>query len=238
MSMTFSNGRSLKLALLAGAMTLAGATGAAAQDVSVSTSIDYVTEYVFRGVSFENEAVQPGVEVALGDFSAGVWASTGLGSDSLADTDEVDFYAGYGFALSDLVSGSVGATWYHFPDGGDTFEGYVGLAFDTFLAPSITAYYDIELEAFTLEGGIGHSIATGENSTFDLGAVGGLVTADGGGDYEWLTLSASLGYSFTDDVGVYVGANYSLNTESLLDFDDITPDSNLFWFGTGISAGF
>ena len=122
-------------------------------DVSVSVSIDYVTEYVFRGVSFEDEAIQPGIELGFGDFTIGTWASAGLGSDSLADTDEIDFYAGYSWDLSDMVSASVGATWYHFPDGTDTYEGYVCLGFDTALAPSLTAYYDVELEALTLEGG-------------------------------------------------------------------------------------
>ena len=108
----------MKKIFLGTATLLAAATtpmAAQAQDVSVSTSIDYVTEYVFRGISLESEAIQPGVEVSLGDFSAGVWASTGLGSDSQADTDEVDFYAGYSFGLTELVSASVGGTWYHYP---------------------------------------------------------------------------------------------------------------------------
>ena len=116
-----------------------------AQDISVSTSIDYVSEYVFRGVSFESEAIQPGVELGFGNFSAGVWLSTGVGSDSLADTDEIDFYGSYGFDVSDNVSASVGGTWYQFPDGQDTFEANLGLALDSTLSPSVTGYYDLSL---------------------------------------------------------------------------------------------
>lgn len=226
---------------VAGASLLA-ATPALAQDagsgVTVSVTTDYVSEYVFRGVSFEAEAIQPGIEFGFGDFAIGAWASTGLGSDSLADTDEIDFYAGYGFALSDVVSASVGATWYHFPDGGDTFEGYFGLGFDTALAPTLTAYYDVELEALTLEGGVSHSVPTGDKTSFDLGLTGGLVVVDGAGDYEWATASAALSYGFTDDVSVYAGANYSLNSDNVLDFTDPTPDSSLLWFGMGVAAGF
>lgn len=219
--------------------TLASGTAFAQDsDVSVSMSIDYVSEYVFRGVSFEGEAIQPGVEFGFGDLAVGVWASAGLGSDSLADTDEIDFYAGYSFALSDAVSASVGATWYHFPDGTDTYEGYVGLGFDAPLAPSLTAYYDVELEALTLEGGIGHSFATGDKSSFDLGLVAGAVAVDGPGDYEWATASAAMSYAFNDVGSVYAGINYTLNSESVLDFDDPTPDANLFWAGVGIAAGF
>jgi len=235
--------------LLLGTATLLAATtapmAAQAQDVSVSTSIDYVTEYVFRGVTLESEAIQPGVEVGLGDFSAGVWISTGLGSDSLADTDEVDFYAGYSFGLSELVSASVGGTWYHYPDGQDTFEANLGVSFDTLLSPSATAYYDFTLEAFTFEGGVGHSLPVSEKTSLDLGLTAGLVTAENDVSWEYATASAALGYGFTDDVSAYVGANYTLSSsddEGLgLDADEIfqgNPQSDLLWFGIGVAAGF
>ncbi|MEL6687458.1 MAG: TorF family putative porin [Pseudomonadota bacterium] len=234
--------KSIRLGASCAVLTSLMAAPAFAQDVepTFSMSIDYVSEYVFRGTSFEAEAIQPGVELGLGNFAAGVWASTGLGSDSLADTDEIDFYVGYGFDLSDMVSASVGATWYHFPDGGDTYEGYIGLGFDAPLAPAITAYYDIELEALTLEGSVGHSIAMPDNdaTTFDLGLVGGLVTADGGGDYEWVTASAAISHAVNDIGSFYIGLNYTLNSEDVLDFNDPTPDDNLLWAGVGIASSF
>ena len=225
-------------ALIAALMT---PFAAQAQDISVSTSIDYVSEYVFRGVSFESEAIQPGVEVGLGNFSAGIWASTGIGSDSLADTDEIDFYASYGFDVSDAVSASVGATLYNFPDASDSFEVNGGVALNTVLSPSVTAYYDFDLEAFTLEGGLGHSLPVGPKSSLDLGVTAGLVDAPDGGSYEYGLASASLGYGFTDDVSAYVGANYSISSEDTLDFDPTLgagTDDNLFWVGVGVAAGF
>ena len=238
----------MKKLLLGSATLLIAATAAMpvqAQDVSVSTSIDYVTEYVFRGVTLESAAIQPGVEVALGDFSAGVWTSTGLGSKSLADTDEVDFYAGYSFGLSEALSASVGGTWYHYPDAQDTFEASAGLSLDTTLSPSVTAYYDFTLEGFTLEGGISHSLPVGENVSLDLGLTAGLVTAENDVGWEYANASAAFGYSFTDDVSAYVGANYTASSsddEGLgLDFDKIIqgrPQSDLLWFGVGVAAGF
>ncbi len=158
----------MKNLLLASATLLAASVTplvAQAQDISVSTSIDYVSEYVFRGVTLESEAIQPGVEVAIGDFSAGVWTSTGLGSNSLADTDEVDFYAGYSFGLSEGLTASAGGTWFHYPDAQDTFEASLGLALDSVLSPSVTAYYDFTLEGFTLEGGVSHSLPVGEKTS-------------------------------------------------------------------------
>lgn len=135
---------------------------AQAQDISVSTSVDLVSEYVFRGTSLAEAAVQPGVEVAVGDFTAGAWFSTGFGETSIAAGDEVDLYASYSLALIDGVSTDIGITYYHYPQGGGLFEtdnGNAGsyeifgsLGFDTVLAPSVTAYYDFTLENFTLEG--------------------------------------------------------------------------------------
>jgi len=52
-----------------------------AQDsgISVSTGVDYVSQYVFRGVSFADDAIQPYAELSYGDFTVGGWFSTGVG---------------------------------------------------------------------------------------------------------------------------------------------------------------
>lgn len=244
--------------LLLGSAALLAATAApmAAQagDVSVSTSIDYVSDYVFRGVSLAEQAVQPGVEVSVGDFTVGGWFSTAVGEASILALDEFDLYASYGFALSDTISASVGATYYHYPQGGDffatdgggagTYEVSAGLEFDTMLAPAVTAYYDFTLEAFTVEGGIGHSVATSDKSSLDLGLTAGLVSGD---DLSWEygTASASLGYAFTDAVSTYVGANYTLSSSDdeglglgYLDLLSGQGKSDLFWAGVGVAAGF
>jgi len=111
---------------------------------------------------------------------------------------------------------------------------------DVPLAPSVAAYYDFTLEAFTLEGGVGHSVALGEAQSLDLGLTVGLVDGDGF-SYEYGQASAAVSHAFTDDVAAYIGANYALNSEDVLDFDSILngdPKGSMFWLGTGISAGF
>lgn len=223
-----------------------------AGDVTVDVSVDYVSEYVFRGVSFANTAVQPAISVSKGGFTLGAWASTGLGETSAIAGDEIDIYGSYGWDVNDTVSASVGATVYHFPQSGDlfdfdsdtlgsTFEVSAGLGFNTVLSPAITAYYDLTLEAFTLEGSLSHSYPLAESVSLDFGLTGGFVTADGPGDYQWGTGSASLSYSFNDSSSVYAGANYTLNSDDLLDFptaNDITPTDNLFWAGVGVATSF
>lgn len=246
-----------KLLLGSAALLAASAAPMAAHagEVSVSTSIDYVSDYVFRGVSLAEQAIQPGVEVSVGDFTLGGWYSTGIGEASILALDEFDLYASYGLALSDTMSLSIGATYYHYPQGGDffetkdggagTYEVSAGLSFDTVLAPSVTAYYDFTLKGFTLEGAVGHSVATSDKTSLDLGLTAGLVTSDVLGDWEYGTASAAIGYAFTDDVSTYLGANYTLsssNDEGLglgyLDALSGNGKSDLLWAGVGVAAGF
>jgi len=175
----------MKKLLLGTASLMAAVTAAMpaqAGDVSVSTSIDYVSEYVFRGVSFARGAVQPGISISKDNFTVGVWTSAAIGEASVVAGDEIDVYASYGFNVSDTISASVGATIYHFPDvpgslfdfgGASTLEFNGGLSFNTPLSPSVTAYYDVDLEAFTLEGGVSHSVPVAEKTNLNLGLTAG-----------------------------------------------------------------
>ncbi len=223
---------------------------ASAQDVSVSTGVDIVTDYVFRGVSLADTAIQPYAEATVGSLTFGAWASTGFGNTSIAAGDEIDLYASYNFGLSDTVSVDAGITYYHYPQGGSLFETEGGGAgtyevslatsFDMPLAPSVAAYYDLTLEAFTLEGGIGHSIPMNDKTSLDLGATVGLVDGDGF-SYEYAGASAAVGYALSDNTSAYVGANLALNSEDALNFRkslEGNPKDSLVWFGAGISAGF
>ena len=130
-----------------------------------------------RGVTLAGEAFQPGAEVSVGNFTAGVWASVAVGEESVFFGDEIDLYAGYAFDVSETISADVGVTLYHYPQAGGLFdigandagtiEIYGGLSLDALLAPSITAYYDFNFEAFTLEGGVEYSAPIGEKTSFD-----------------------------------------------------------------------
>ena len=127
-----------KIALLPFALPLiilgASTYAFAGDDVSVSVSTDYVSKYVFRGVALAGGAFQPGAEVSVGNFTAGVWASVASGEESIVFADEVDFYAGYSFPLSETISADVGATLYHYPQAGGVFDIGVTKA-GTWLAP-------------------------------------------------------------------------------------------------------
>lgn len=249
------------LALLSASCLFAPAAMAAdigGNEVTVSIGTYYVTEYVFRGVSLADDAIQPYAEVGVGNFSLGIWASTGIGENSELAGDEIDLYASYGFDVSETVSGSVGITYYHYPQGGSLFgtdgggtgsyEVNAGLGLDTVLSPSVTAYYDFTFESFTLEGGVGHSVALGDKSSLDLGLTAGLVDVDGG-DYQYGNASAGVSYAITDDAALSLTGNYTVNSEDdVLGFSGgtlptgdrfaFTDKDNLFWAGIGLSTSF
>jgi len=220
---------------------------------TVSASVDYVSEYVFRGVSFANTAIQPGLSVSKGNLTVGVWASTGLGQSSAAAGDEIDIYGSYSWSLSDKVSVSAGATLYHFPQSGglfnldsqelgSTIEGSFGVSFNTALSPNVTAYYDATLDAFTLIGNVSKSVPVADKTSLSLGLTAGLVEAGNGAtDYQWGTANAKLSYNVTNKSSLYLQGNFTLNSENFLDFptaNDMIPSDNLFWGGVGLSTTF
>lgn len=253
--------KTLLKALLGGSIFAASAFAGTAHavdingtEVSVGIGADYVSQYVFRGISFADDSLQPYVEAGIGNFTLGLWANAPLGDNADDGTDEIDLYASYGFGLADGVSASVGITYYHFPETGDffetdggtagTYEVNAGVSFDeTLLSPFATAYYDFTLESFTLEGGIGYGLDTGERSQLNAGLTAGFVETDGGTDYEYATLGAGYSFSLTDDAALTASVNYTINSESQLNFEDIIradrlADAQLLWFGIGLSAGF
>ncbi len=226
------------VAALAAASALHAST-VSAEEVGISTTVDYVSKYVFRGVQLAEGAIQPGVEVSYGGLYGGVWHSAPLTEEDFYG-DETDWYVGYGFALSDTIAADVGVTRYDYDGGGsDTTEVFAGASFDTALSPSAYVYYDIDLEAVTLEGSLGHSIAVSETTSIDLSGAIGLVDADSF-DYEYGSVGASYNVALSEQVAGYVGVSYATNSS---DGNFFTVDNGVVediedsgaWFSIGIS---
>jgi uncharacterized protein (TIGR02001 family) len=144
----------LLLCLFASALGLRGAE--AAPSYSVTVDFPYASKYVFRGVQYAKESLQPSVELASGNFYAGVWTNQPI-TDNL--DNEIDFYAGYGLPLSDTVKLDFGATVYYYPEAdtsvydSNTFEGYIGLTGSVSgYSPGVYAYYDTSAEGLYAAG--------------------------------------------------------------------------------------
>lgn len=226
---------------------------------AITISADYVTDFVFRGVTRQGEAIQPAIEAKYGDFRLGAWSSIASGDESEAFADEINFYAGYGWDLGDLIGGEIGAIVYHYPQSGEpwdigadeasTIEVYGALDFDTILSPSLAGYYDVQLETVTAELSIAQPLFTIKPVTLELSAAGGGVEASGslGLDYYYGKTSATLYLDVTEKASIYARANYGYSSEDTfldtsfnLDDPDTLgdPKNNGAWFLVGVSSTF
>ncbi|MXP10543.1 TorF family putative porin [Pseudoblastomonas halimionae] len=106
-----------------------------ASDLTISGSVDLVSDYRFRGVSFSDEdpAIQGSINLEHSSgFYIGTWASS-LEDSGLYGSIEVDLYAGYATEIAPGTGLDIGLLYYAYPNGdsafGDAeyFEPYVSL---------------------------------------------------------------------------------------------------------------
>lgn len=213
------------------AAILAGASVASAQELSVSAAVSYESDYIFRGVRLADEFVAPSVDISYGDFYAGVWAALPWDSE---DETEVDYYAGYGFGVSETVSADVGVTYYTYPDSENTVEIYGGLSFEAPLSPAVYAFYDFDLEALTLEVSGGHSVEVSETTAVDVSAYLGYVDAEGGFDYFYYGAGVAYVVTLAENASWNVGVNW-YGADNAMEADG---SKSKFTLSTSFSAGF
>src|SRR5262245_28439477 len=105
--------------VLGAALAAALAVPAQAGDnqLALSATTAFTTDYIFRGVSnsHRNPAVQPEFDATYGMFYAGIWGSN---TNASPDNVEIDYYAGitpkWGIATFDIA-----ALYYTFPGATD-----------------------------------------------------------------------------------------------------------------------
>lgn len=221
-------------ALLAGA-TIHADDAAPASSYSVTVDFPYTTKYVFRGIAYADDALQPSVKLTAGDFYAGVWMSAPLDKGFEL---EIDYYAGYGVKLNDRWSLDVGATLYSYPGlngaGVDktTFEPYAG--FNGTIGGVTTAtyfYYDTTLDVFTAQETIGYSIPVDEKTSVNFSATIGHADPDSGSGYTYYGAGFTVPYKLSDKATVTLGAQYA--THNLDGVED-----NHLWGTLGVTYVF
>jgi uncharacterized protein (TIGR02001 family) len=225
------------------AASVAGASIAAAEELSISATVGWESDYIFRGVQLAEEYFSSAVDLSYGGFYAGAWAA--LPVDSVYG-NEVDLYAGYGFGLSETVSADVGFTYYTYPDAQDdffdsdvnTFEIYAGLSFEAPFSPAVYAFYDFDLEAFTLELSGGHSVELSEQGSVDLSLYLGWVDPDGGSSYLYYGAGVAYGYAFTENASLSIFLNWYGCEEDYMGDMGSMDKSNKLTYGISFTAGF
>ncbi len=183
----------------------------------VTLDFTYVTKYTFRGVQLAESSLQPSVEVAVGDFTAGFWTNQPLTSNI---DNELGFYGSYGFALSDSWSLDTGVWVYYYPEldsslGLDrtTWEPYIGLTGDVGgFSPGVYLYYDFTLKTFTYEGQLGYSVPLEPvGASLDFSASLGRVDPDAGSGYTYYSLGVAVPFTLSESATLTLGVNYTRN---------------------------
>jgi len=215
-------------ALTAGVSAQAAEAAQAAKSsaLSVTADISYVSHYVFRGVLVADDSVQPSIEATYGDFYAGVWNSNDINSDG---GNETDLYIGYGYKVSESIKLDVGVTRYLYEgqSSDDTTEFYIGANVDTFLKPSVYAYYDDEdsnAGVATYTASIGHSFALDViGSSLDVSALVGFVNAYDSQEYLYGVLGAAIPYKLSENATLTVGVDYVVNDDNYFGAAGVEP---------------
>lgn len=166
--------------------------------LSWGADLGLYTAYVWRGLSLTNRPVaQPDLWFSLpvggnGSFTVGGWGNVELGkyddpADHISegggvagpDLTEFDWYGEFGTTFGN-ASVTLGVTGYIYPNDfgltsdNNTIELYAQLGLGTILAPSISAYYDVDkIKGLYLEGSISHDIPVSPSFTLTLGALAG-----------------------------------------------------------------
>ncbi|MFP4473642.1 MAG: hypothetical protein ACLFPX_07265 [Candidatus Omnitrophota bacterium] len=223
-------------------------------DVSVSATMDYYSKYVWRGMLLDDDNVlQPGLEVSVGGLTAGFWASWDIESEDGLNSDEVDGYLDYTFDLGalgnglEMVSMSVGHTWYTFPEADlNAQEYYAGLSFDTFLSPSVTWYHDYSDEGSGgadgdyIIGSVGYSVPLSEEYGISLDLAEEVGYNDGyfiAGEGGYSLSSVGLSLPLKEGLDMGLTAAYSVPFGDLEDDDDGNHD-NEFYYGVSLAFSF
>jgi uncharacterized protein (TIGR02001 family) len=214
------------------------------QDLSISSDITYTSEYVFRGLELADESFQPTVELAYGDFYAGIWANQAFASDP--GYTEINYYGGLSFDVpgADFVTFDAGLTVYHYPDTSSnrTHELYLGALFDLPTLPALTAslyyFYDLDLGSHVGEGAVTYSQSleqVGAPVTLDFTVFGGVQGSDSdeSESYNYYGASIELPMAVTEFSALTVGVHYATAEK----FGGDARGKNLFW-SLGYSTSF
>ena len=202
--------------------TVFGVSTSANAAFTLSGDQTFGSEYVFRGILLADSAAHPSIEAGVDDAYFGIWGALPLEKrNSKGYIDEWDFYAGYGYALSDTVSFDFGATLYYYPidQADDTFEAYAGINWDLERwTPGIYGYYDFDLETWTIQGSIGTSVPMADAGTsLDLSATLGHVSPNDADSYTYYGISAVVPYQLSKSSSVSAGIHWASHNIDGLD---------------------
>lgn len=232
---------------------LAASAEDGASPLTVSSSIGFYTDYMFRGTNlYEGTSIQPAITVTydtgMGQLSGGLWMHLSGESDRQEDKyTELDETLAYQFSV-DALTFKFGHLWYTYPDSDDniddTAEFFAAMVINDAdinpilsLTPTFSVYRDYDLyDATYYELGLSHTFAIESlGSGFNIAP---FVAFGFASDAEKLyandgLVQTTFGVNFTATLGdVQVVPSINVTRES----DDNAV--NEFWVGTSLIYNF
>ena len=215
-------------------------------EVSYSANLGFMSDYIYRGVHQSSSSAMGGFDIEYGSFYLGTWVADLQEDGWVAGSHrgfEYDVYAGFGFDITDSVSGYVGYTIYRYTDKGaaafddDYDEVNVGVSFALTDDISLSLDYSNGENTLTDQSEVDYDILTTTieymGAYFTYGDWGVSEDDTGETDAEYI----EIGYSRT--VGDFdLGGAFVLSEKELAQASDTDEDGDFSRFVMTISTGF
>jgi uncharacterized protein (TIGR02001 family) len=226
-----------------------------AQDVSVSTTVGWESEYIFRGEKLGEDIQTAAIDVSYLGGYVGLWSAfpaKGTSSTKAVGENEIDLYAGYNQGIGEVIKVDVGLTYYMYPAVADNFrdagqnantlEFYAGVSADLLLKPSLYVYLDRFAKdgTYTIEASVGHTFDITQMMAFDVGAHVGFVQPNSSAydKYNYYGVTTDFKVKINPNTAFSIGARYVGSTEYTLGALGATDKRNEFYMGSSLSIGF
>jgi len=213
-------------------------------------SVEVDSAYVFRGVQQADETFRLNAQLRFNGVYGGVTFLQPLDGDDFSN--EARLYGAWSPHIEDHGSPfdvEFGFTYYITPDAAPgladdaRFEPYGAIFFDVPLMPSVHGFYDVELEAFTVEGRTSHYVPLDGLTGLDLSFDAGHVSPDNAMEHSYAKGSIDLVRNFLNGIEGYVGVRGAISSQDTF-FDNVTAVGPVFdqetkvWISAGVTATF
>ncbi len=223
-------------------------------------TLDYYSQYVWRGQQLNESSFQPGAAIAYGNLTAGFWGNIPIqdAEDHIFEFTEVDWSLDYTDKVPGLeyTNWSVGFIYYNFAATSvpDTYEFYWGFSFDVLLSPYVMVYHDLdEADGMYINTGIAYAWEDVYELIPDMPMDLELSASMGWGDadynkYYWtvdddalndFNLSLAMPMDFYGGWTMTPSINWTAIVDNnLRDSNTYDDDDNMFYVGVGFAKSF
>lgn len=178
-------------------------------EVNFETSVQSI--HVDRGLKESEWTWFPSVELSSDNFYIGAWSAQPFdgGGRTRFFLEEVDLYAGTGFALSEKWGMDLGATHSWTADDDDTTEAYLGIFGELgTISPSIYFFNDFDRDEQVVEGSATLAVPL-EGFPFEF--TGRLGFLEGDNDYSYFGMDLVYPMRLSDSSTLSLGMHYDEN---------------------------